>query len=136
MTLAPRYMLDTDTCIYIIKRKPPQVIARLYGMDRRSIGISAITGAELKFGAAKIGTAKSKLALEMFLAPMTVLPFGLEAMDIYGELRQGLQSKGTPIGYFDMLIAAHALAAGSTLVTNNVREFGRVPKLKFENWVE
>ena len=130
-----RYLLDTDTCIYVVNRQPPQVVQRLLQMEPNNVGISAITGAELQFGAENSSSQRGKAALAMFLTPLTIVPFGREAMMEYGRLRYFLKSKGTPIGPMDTLIAAHALACDLTLVTNNVREFSRVPKLKIENWV-
>lgn len=99
------------------------------------IGISSITGAELAFGVAKSGSARNRQALEKFLVPLELLAFGADAMQAYGPLRAELQRRGQPIGALDMLIAAHALALGATLVTNNLDEFRRVPGLVCENWV-
>lgn len=130
-----RYLLDTNTCIYIINRHPPEVFERFKRLQAGQIAISSITGAELQFGIAKTGSERNQNALEKFLAPLDVLPFDEQAMRIYGDLRAHLERKGTPIGALDTLIAAHALALDSVLVTNNLREFKRVPKLRLENWV-
>ena len=130
-----RYLLDTNTCIYIINRHPPEVFERFKRLQAGQIAISSITGAELQFGIAKTGSERNQNALEKFLAPLDVLPFDEQAMRIYGDLRAHLERKGTPIGALDTLIAAHALALDSVLVTNNQREFKRVPKLRLENWV-
>ena len=97
--------------------------------------VSSITGAELAFGIAESGSRRNQDALEKFLAPLEVLPFDSEAMCAYGGLRARLQASGQPIGALDTLIAAHALAVGATLVTNNLAEFDRVPSLACENWV-
>jgi tRNA(fMet)-specific endonuclease VapC len=129
------YQLDTNICIYIINRRPAQVLARFEGLRYGDVCVSAITGAELSFGVAKSGSARNRAALEKFLAPLEVLPFDASAMQVYGPLRADLQARGQPIGSLDMLIAAHALALGATLVTNNLVEFGRVPGLVCENWV-
>jgi tRNA(fMet)-specific endonuclease VapC len=128
-------LLDTNICIYIINRRPPQVLARFEGLRYGDVGISSITGAELSFGVAKSGSVRNRDALDKFLAPLEVLPFDEAAMRVYGPLRADLQGRGQPIGSLDMLIAAHALALGATLVTNNLAEFGRVPGLLCENWV-
>ena len=129
------YLLDTNICIYIINRRPPQVFAHFEGLRYGEIGLSSITAAELAFGVAKSGSHRNREALEKFLAPLEVLPFDVSAMQAYGPLRAELQRRGPPIGALDMLIAAHALALGATLVTNNLDEFKRVPGLACENWV-
>lgn len=129
------YLLDTNTCIYIINRRPPQVFVRFEGLRYGDVGISSTTGAELAFGVAKSGSQRNREALDKFLAPLEVLPFDTAAMHAYGPLRALLQQRGQPIGALDMLIAAHALALGATLVTNNIDEFRRVPGLACENWV-
>ncbi|MEN9859861.1 MAG: hypothetical protein RLZZ515_343, partial [Cyanobacteriota bacterium] len=90
----------------------------------------------LAYGVAKSGSARNREALEMFLAPLLILPFEEAALWVYGDLRAELERKGTPIGALDTMIAAHALSQQSTLVTNNTREFARVPGLNLENWVE
>ena len=129
------YMLDTNTCIYIINQRPPQVRAHFEGLRYGAVVVSSITGAELAFGVAKSGSPRNQDALEKFLAPLEVLPFDSEAMYAYGALRARLQASGQPIGALDTLIAAHALAVGATLVTNKLAEFDRVPRLACENWV-
>ncbi|MBA5867852.1 MAG: PIN domain-containing protein [Nitrospira sp. CR1.3] len=131
-----KVMLDTNICIYLIKQQPPAVIERFLAHPVGDIGISSITVAELAFGVSKSRHAtKNRLALEQFLAPLVVTPFGQEAAFSYGRLRSQLELKGTPIGSMDMLIAAHALSLGVRLVTNNLNEFRRVPGLRVENWV-
>ena len=129
------YLLDTNICIYIINKRPPQVRARFEGLRYGEVAVSSITGAELSFGVAKSGSARNEAALEKFLAPLELLPFDTAAMRRYGPLRAELQTRGQPIGALDTLIAAHALALGAILVTNNLAEFGRVPGLACENWV-
>ena len=93
-----------------------------------------MTASELFWGVRKSGSARNLQALEKFLAPLTVADYDLAAARVYGQLRAALERKGTPIGPLDMQIAAHALALDITLVTNNLREFKRVPGLKLENW--
>ena len=130
-----KYLLDTNICIYVINAKPPQVLERFRREAIGDIGISAITAAELAFGVAKSGSARNRAALEKFLAPLEIVPFDGEAIWHYGETRAGLEKRGLPIGSLDTLIAAHALALGATLVTNNGSEFSRVEGLRVENWV-
>lgn len=129
-----RYMLDTNICIYVINARPPTVLARFRRERLGNIGISSVTAAELAFGVAKSGSARNREALEMFLSPLEVLPFDASAIWHYGELRAGLERRGQPIGALDTMIAAHALASNTILVTNNTREFARVPGLRLENW--
>ena len=132
-----KYMLDTDICIYIIKRKPVAVIKRLRKISISQVGISSITLSELEYGVAKSSKPdQNQFALTQFLAPLEILPYGDEAAQRYGRLRAFLEDQGTPIGSLDMLIAAHALSIGSILVTNNEKEFDRVPDLKIDNWVK
>ena len=131
------YMLDTNICIYAMKNKPEQVLQRLKNELNSGVCISSITLAELEYGMKHSSNPiKNEQALLRFLVPLSVLPFGTTAASEYGEILTYLQSIGTPIGSLDMLIAAHARSEGMTLVTNNVREFERVPDLEVENWVE
>lgn len=131
------YMLDTNICIYAMKQKPEKVLQRFKQKLNSGICISSITLAELEYGMKRSSDpAKNEQALLRFLAPLSVLPFGSAAASAYGEIRAYLQSKGTPIGPLDMLIAGHAKAEDLILVTNNVREFERVPALEIENWAE
>ncbi|ULA62472.1 MAG: tRNA(fMet)-specific endonuclease VapC [Nitrospira sp.] len=131
-----KLMLDTNICIYLIKQQPPSVLERFLSHQVGDIGISSITVAELDYGASKSRQAsKNRAALEQFLAPLDMASFDREAASAYGKLRAALEQKGTPIGNMDLLIAAHALSLGVRLVTNNGREFRRVPGLKVENWV-
>jgi tRNA(fMet)-specific endonuclease VapC len=131
------YMLDTNICIFAMKQKPEKVLQRFKQELNSGICISSITLAELEYGMKRSSDpARNEQALLRFLAPLTVLPFGSAAASVYGEIRADLQSKGTPIGPLDMLIAGHAKAEELVLVTNNVREFERVPGLEIENWAE
>lgn len=130
-----RFLLDTNICIYIINTRPPQVLERFRREAIGDIGISAITAAELAYGVAKSGSAKNRAALEKFLAPLEIAAFDTEVFWHYGEIRTELERRGLPIGSLDNLLAAHALALDTTLVTNNKAEFERVPGLKVENWV-
>lgn len=131
------YMLDTNICIYAMKKKPETVLQRLRVELDNGVCISSITLAELEYGMKHSSNpAKNEQALLRFLTPLSILPFGPAAASEYGEIRAYLQSQGTPIGPLDMLIAGHARAEKMILVTNNVREFERVPGLKLENWAE
>ena len=129
-----RYLLDTNICIYVINARPPKVLARFMEHEIDGLGISAITASELYWGVHKSGSAKNLAALEKFLSPLVVLDYDLRAAQRYGELRASLENRGTPISPLDQQIAAHALALNVTLVTNNLREFKRVPDLQLENW--
>ena len=129
-------LLDTNICIHVINAKPPAVLERFRQHRMGEIGLSSVVAAELAYGVAKSCSARNRQALEMFLAPLIILPFDEAALWAYGELRAELERKGTPIGALDTMIAAHALSQQSTLVTNNTREFARVPGLPLENWVE
>jgi tRNA(fMet)-specific endonuclease VapC len=100
------------------------------------IGICSVVAAELAYGVAKSGSTRNRQALEMFLAPLMILPFDEDAIWAYGELRAELERKGTPIGSLDTMIAAHALSLRCTLVTNNTRAFAKVAGLTLDNWVE
>ena len=129
-----RFLLDTNICIYVINERPPEVLAQFLANEDEGIGISSITAGELYFGVRKTRSARNLDALQGFLAPLNVADYDLAAAAAYGEVRAALERKGTPIGPLDMLIAAHALSMGVTLVTNNEREFRRVPGLTVENW--
>lgn len=131
------YMLDTNICIYAIKKRPEKVLYHLKEELYSGLCISAVTLAELEYGVRhSANPAKNEQALLRFLIPFSVLPFGVDAASEYGEIRSCLQAQGRPIGPLDMLIAGHARVEGMTLVTNNVREFERVPNLKIENWTD
>ncbi len=133
--LSVRYLLDTNICIYVINARPAAVLARFVEHEVDGLGISAITASELYWGVCKSGSARNRTTLEKFLSPLAVLDYDLGAARKYGELRAYLEQQGTPIGPLDQQIAAHALALDITLVTNNVREFERVPGLRLENWI-
>lgn len=129
-----QYMLDTDTCIYVNRTFPSKLLQRFNRLAEQ-LCISAITLAELRYGAEKSERRLENLeALERFVARLEVLPFSPKAAAHYGQLRVELQRAGKPAGAHDMLIGAHARAEGLTLVTNNVREFRRMPGLRVENW--
>jgi tRNA(fMet)-specific endonuclease VapC len=132
-----QYLLDTNICIYLIKQKPSKVLARFQTLALSDIGISSITVAELEYGVCKSQQQeKNRSALMQFLIPLEIIDFDQAAATVYGEIRSDLERRGLVIGAMDMLIAAHALSLGVTLVSNNVREFSRVGNLSLENWVE
>ena len=129
-----RYMLDTDICIYAINERPPKILQLLREHHAEGLGVSAITASELHFGGARTGSARNAQALRQFLAGLEVADFDGAAAEVGGQVRAWLAAQGTPIGPYDSLIAAHAQALGVTLVTNNTREFERVPGLTLANW--
>src|SRR5271154_6443006 len=133
--MEPRYLLDTNICIYIRQKRPEEILRRFRKLRPGEAVLSVITYGELLYGAAK--SAHRTAALERFrelvyLLPALALPES--AAETYGAIRADLESKGEMIGNNDLWIAAHALAAGLTLVTNNEREFRRVRGLKVQNW--
>jgi tRNA(fMet)-specific endonuclease VapC len=129
-----RYMLDTDICIYTINERSPAVLRAVAQFQSAGLGISSVTAAELYFGVARTGSQRNLDALRRLVATLEVASFDVAAAEVSGSLRAWLASQGTPIGPYDTLIAAHAHALGVTLVTNNTREFERVPGLRVENW--
>ena len=132
-----RYVLDTNICIYLIKKKPARVMARFDELTVGDVGVSSVTVAELQFGVHKSRyPERNRRALEQFLLPLEIAAFGDRAAEAYGMVRAALERRGTPIGALDTLIAAHALSLEATLVTNNVSEFARVPGLQIDGWVE
>lgn len=128
-------LLDTNICIYVINTRPAEVLAQFHAYRLGEIGISSVVAAELAYGVAKSGSARNRAALEMFFAPLEILPFDDKAAWAYGDLRASLERQGQPIGAMDTMIAAHALSLDAILVTNNTREFSRVAGLRLENWV-
>lgn len=131
-----KYMLDTNICIYVIKKKPLHALKKFAAVNREDMCISSITLAELMFGACKSNNPiKNKSALMIFLAGIKILPFNDAAATEYGDIRATLERRGTPIGANDLLIAAHARSMQLTLVTNNLKEFARVDGLQLEDWI-
>lgn len=131
----PRYMLDADTCSYIMKRSHPSVLARLQRVPVSDVCISVITKSELMFGV-EISPRRQhdESALNAFLAHLDVLDFPEQAAPHYANIRAELKRRGALIGANNLFIAAHARSLGLTLVTNNVQEFGRIPELALDNW--
>ncbi|QYF91962.1 type II toxin-antitoxin system VapC family toxin [Massilia sp. PAMC28688] len=129
-------MLDTNILIYLIKQKPAQVMRRFSTHALTDISVSSISVAELEFGVTKSGSTRNQEALHGWLQLLHRPAFDDHAAHTYGLLRTALEANGTPIGPLDTLIAAHAMALDMTLVTNNVREFSRVPGLLIEDWTK
>jgi tRNA(fMet)-specific endonuclease VapC len=130
------YMLDTNICIYTMKKNPPEVFENLRKLSPDSVGISAITEAELRFGMSNSSRPEhNHRILDEFLGPFQIVPFDTVAAAHYGVIRSHLKRQGTSIGNMDLLIAAHARSLPVALVTNNMREFERVPELELVSWV-
>ena len=131
-----RYLLDTNIVIYVLKRRPIEVLS-VFNQNASRMAISAITLSELYHGAEKSSKVIENLAaIEDFCSRLEVLPYGSKAAQHYGAIRAGLEKLGQPIGVNDLHIAAHARSEGLVMVTNNVGEFARVPALQVENWVD
>ena len=129
------YMLDTDICIYIIKRKPPNVLKHLESIEPGQLSMSAITFAELMNGAKKSQRVKANVSrLNALGEILEICSFDQQAALAYGDVRSSLEKRGEVIGPHDLLIAAHALSLDRILITNNEREFKRVEGLKVDNW--
>lgn len=130
-----KYLVDTDICIYLIKQQAPSVLDKLRACQAGEVGISAVSVAELRYGASKSqrGQANHE-ALDQFLAPFEIAAFDDAAALSHGAIRAQLERAGQPIGPLDMLIAAQAISLQVTLVTNNLREFERVAGLTVERW--
>ena len=130
-----KFMLDTNICIYLIKQKPVKVLKHFKTRSIGDIGISTISLAELRYGVSKSKyVEKNQQALNEFILPLEVADFDMKAAEEYGIIRAELEKKGKPIGSMNMLIGAHSLSLGATLVTNNVREFKEIKRLKVVDW--
>ena len=129
-----RRTLDTNICSYILRRHPASMIERFAELDRSQLWLSAIVAAELRFGAAKLASMRFSAAVEAWLSGFEVRPWPADATHHYATIRAALERTGEPIGGMDLLIAAHAIAEDSVLVTNDAREFLRVPGLAVEEW--
>jgi tRNA(fMet)-specific endonuclease VapC len=134
--MSPRYILDTNTVSYVIKGNIPAVRERLLKIPISQVSISVITEAELRFGVARRPEAtRLKIAIEEFLIRISVLPWDSEVAQVYAQVRAALERVGQPLGNFDLMIAAQALATQSILVTND-RVFRQVKHLKTEDWTK
>ena len=129
-----RRTLDTNICSYVLRRRPASMVERFAGLDRGQLWLSSIVAAELRFGAVKLASVQFSAAVEGWLAGFEVRPWPTEATHHYASIRATLERAGQPIGGMDLLIAAHAMAEDSVLVTNNAQEFLRVPGLAVEEW--
>lgn len=129
-----KYLLDTDTVSYAL-RGHGDVGTKLRALRPTDVAISAITLAELRFGADRKASRKLHALIDAFVGAVEVAPFSEDAAAEFGRVGSLLAERGTPIGEMDALIAAHAIALRRTLVTNNVRHFARIPRLTVENWV-
>jgi tRNA(fMet)-specific endonuclease VapC len=131
-----KYLLDTDICIYMMQEDSPTLRKKFEAIEVGDVGISCISVCELQFGVENSRRmSENQRVLDRFLRDFEILGFDRGACQHYGKLRAALSKSGKPIGGLDMLIAAHALHLGARLVTNNTREFSRVPGLKAENWI-
>jgi tRNA(fMet)-specific endonuclease VapC len=130
-----RYMLDTNICIYAIKKRPEKVLEQLQKVKAQDVCISSVTYAELMHGVYKSqAVERNLLALSLLLSNIEIMQFDSDAADEYGRIRAALEKNGTPIGPLDTMIAGHAMSLGCTLVTNNTKEFARIKGLKTANW--
>jgi tRNA(fMet)-specific endonuclease VapC len=131
-----KYLLDTNTCIYVINRKPPSAVRHIRSRNPDDIAISTITIAELQYGVSRSQFAdRNRIALLEFLVPFIIIDFDQSAAAVYGIIRASLEKRGTPVGPMDLLIAAQALSEKLILITNNEKEFRRIEGLKIENWI-
>ncbi|MGX6959866.1 MAG: PIN domain-containing protein [Rickettsia endosymbiont of Pentastiridius leporinus] len=132
------YMLDTNVCIYIINTKPAAYLHKLKMIEKNNIiSISSIVLAELQYGVSNSSIqnkTQNQLNLDAFLSKVEVIDFSAKYAFYYGEVKTMLKKEGSLIGNNDLLIASHAIAEGAILVTNNTKEFGRIPNLVLENW--
>lgn len=130
------YLLDTNICIYLIKKKYKHLQERIEQEEPFNVALSSITVGELEFGVAKSKyPEKNRTAVLEFLSSFEIIPFTERDCEAFGNIRAYLNSKGTPIGPYDLQIASQCLARDLTLVSNNIKEFERVPGLKHENWI-
>lgn len=131
------YLLDTNICIYIINKRPPEVFERFRRIKLMQLHIPTIVISELYFGLEKNQSHKrNESFLENFIAPLSVTGFSIEAAKHAAKIRHRLHRQGTPVGAYDIQIAAVALAEDMVLLTNNTKEFERIEDLKLENWVQ
>lgn len=129
------WMLDTDTCSYILREHSPDVLERLNNVARSDVAISTVVSAELRYGALRVKSKKLAATIEDWLALFEIAPWDDDAAQAYARIRTAVEAKGRPIGNLDLLIAAHALSRDATLVTHNTRHFAQVPGLRLANWL-
>ncbi len=132
-----KYLIDTNICIYIMNKRPIEIIHKFKQFGIGEIGVSTITVSELQYGVVKSKNRKlNKQRVEEFLAPLEIIPYDEIAANTYGDMRHKLEKRGGLIGPLDLLIAAHALSKNLVLITNNEKEFKRVKNLKVRNWAK
>ena len=130
------YLLDTNVCIYFMKNTYPVLTERFLSCDPSQLAISSVTVFELEYGAEKSNWGeRTRQKLAMFLSPFSILPFTSEDAVTAGKIRGYLERRGTPIGPYDIQIAAQGVSRGITVITHNIGEFSRVPNLKLEDWI-
>ena len=131
------FLLDTNICVFLMKNKYPELAEKLLNRDPSEIAVSSVTVYELEYGAAKSQwPERNRNNVRLFLAPFTIIPFDVNDAIMAGEIRHLLEKAGTPIGPYDLQIAAQGLARGFTVVTHNTGEFSRVPNLQLTDWIE
>ena len=132
-----KYLIDTNICIYIMNKRPIDVIKRFKKVNTGEIGISTVTISELQYGVSKSQQRKkNQIRLDEFISPLIILSYDNDAAKTYGDIRCNLEKTGQPIGPLDLLIAAHAMSQGLIIVTSNDKEFSRIKNLKVENWAK
>ena len=132
-----KYLLDTNICIYLLKDTYPAIKEKLFSLSPSSVYLSSVTLYELEYGASKSQwSEKTRLQLAMFFAPFTILPFDTEDAVTAGKIRSDIEKKGTPIGPYDLQIAAQGVSRNLTVVTHNTDEFSRVENLRIEDWTK
>jgi len=129
-----RRTLDTNICSTVLRKRPQQMVERFRQLDRQQLWLSAIVAAELRFGAEKLGSSRFRASVEAWLSGFELRDWPLAATHHYACLRAQLEAKGTPVGNLDLMIASHALAEDSVVITNNAREFHRIPGVAVEEW--
>ena len=130
-----KYLLDTNICIYLIKKQFPEILSKLLKVGFDRIAISTITVAELEYGVCNSSrSVEAQTALLEIILPFTILDFSYNAASVYGRIRKELKAKEQPISDMDMLIASVAMANELIVATNNEKEFRRISGLKIENW--
>jgi tRNA(fMet)-specific endonuclease VapC len=129
-----RRTLDTSICSYVLRKRPVQMVERFSQLDRQQLWLSAIVAAELRFGAEQLGSNRFRGSVEAWLSGFELRDWPLAATHHYARLRALLEAKSTPVGNLDLMIAAHALAEDSVVITNNAREFHRIPGVAVEEW--
>ncbi len=130
------YMLDTNICSYILKKRPTSVLEKFNQVRPDSLSISTVVLAELCYGASRHPAGKAIQAdIDDFASRLSIIGWSDKAARCYGTLRSGLEKAGTPLGNMDLMIAAHAMSINAVLVTNNMRHFSPIPGLRQENWI-